>query len=182
MIRKGFYLLRLNSKINWTQLFYVTFSATLRYTANWFFFPLFWGLFRLIYSSDDLKPPQKMCSTITSSSPWYAHSVCSRDSLIIELDAELFSLQLSGCSSMLRLLLLLSHPFLPTSLRGISWNAILISSSSRVVAFSGWLVLVVLLKFFFLSVSFSLRQIHSAPYQIEQATYQIKQAGLKCRK
>lgn len=44
--------------------------------------------------------------------------VCNRDHLIIELDAELFSFPLSGCSSMLRLLLLLSHPFSPTSLRG----------------------------------------------------------------
>lgn len=31
---------------------------------------------------------------------------------------QLFSLQLSGCSSMLSLLLLLSYPFFPTSLRG----------------------------------------------------------------
>jgi len=75
----------------------------------------------------------------------HAHSVCNRDCLIIELDAELFSLQLSGCSTMLRLLVLLSRPFFPTSLRGISCNAVSISTSSHIVAFSGWLLLVMLL-------------------------------------
>lgn len=75
----------------------------------------------LICTSDYLKTPTKTCFSLSPPAlldSACTHSVSNRDQLIIELDAEFFPLQLSGCSSMVRLLLLLSHPFFPTSLRG----------------------------------------------------------------
>lgn len=151
-------------------------SASSRNAAYWFFSVVLY----LICSSDNLKTPSKTCFSLSPpvllDSAWTQHSVSNRDHLIIELDPEFFPLQLSGCSSMVRLLLLLSHPFFPTSLRGDKLKCCIdffhfSHCCLQWLAGFGCITLI-------LVQSLSLRHAFSAPCQIKQPEF-IKDLGVE---